>query len=103
MRRCGPRKLSPMVFPYGRFGAALLIGGVGGWLFARLNLLLPWMLGSMTASTLAALVHAPVAAPALVRPPMTVVLGVMLGAGFTPHEVESIWTWARRSSASLGS
>jgi membrane AbrB-like protein len=88
------QKLSPTVFPYGRFGAALLIGAVGGWLFTRLNLPLPWMLGSMTACTLAALVHAPVAAPAIVRPPMTVVIGVMLGAGFTPQVLESIWTWA---------
>jgi uncharacterized protein len=88
------RKLSPTVFPYGRFGAALLIGAVGGWLFARLNLPLPWMLGSTTACTLAALVHAPVAAPPIIRPPMTVVIGLMLGAGFTPQVLESIWTWA---------
>jgi len=54
---------------------------------------LPWMLGSMTACTLAALVRAPIAAPAAVRPPMTMVIGVMLGAGFTPQVLESVSSW----------
>ena len=87
------RAFAPAVFPYGRFIAAMLIGAIGGWLFAQLNLPLPWMLGSMTACTLAALLHAPVAAPGIVRPPMTIVLGVMLGAGFTPQVFESIPNW----------
>lgn len=87
------RSLSPSVFPYGRFLAALLIGTLGGWIFLRLSLPLPWMLGSMTACTLAALLRAPITAPATVRPPMTMVIGVMLGAGFTPAVVESATHW----------
>ncbi|MFC4175485.1 AbrB family transcriptional regulator [Microvirga sp. GCM10011540] len=87
------RKLSPAAFPYGRFLAALLIGTLGGWVFVRLGLPLPWMLGSMTACTLAALLRAPIAAPAAVRPPMTMVIGVMLGAGFTPQVIESATHW----------
>lgn len=87
------RSLSPSVFPYGRFLAALLIGTLGGWIFLRLSLPLPWMLGSMTACTLAALLRAPIKAPGTVRPPMTMIIGVMLGAGFTPQVVESATHW----------
>lgn len=84
---------SPGSFPYGRFFAALLIGTLGGWIFTRLKLPLPWMLGSMTACTLAALARAPITAPGIVRPPMTMIIGVMLGAGFTPQVIEDAVTW----------
>jgi len=80
-------------FPYLRFFAALLLGGSGGWLFARLNLPLPWMLGSMTACTLGAITRAPIAAPAVVRPPMTMVIGVLLGAGFAPEVLDHLGSW----------
>jgi hypothetical protein len=84
---------APASFPYVRFFAALLIGTFGGWIFARAGLPLPWMLGSMTACTLASLVRAPIDAPGAVRPPMTIIIGVMLGAGFTPEIIESVGTW----------
>ena len=54
---------APGSFPYARFLFALLVGAMGGWLFAWAGLPLPWMLGSMVACTLAALMRAPVAAP----------------------------------------
>lgn len=91
--RDGLRALAPGRFPYLRFVAALTLGTAGGWAFSRLNLPLPWMLGAMTACTLAALVHAPLAAPAVVRPPMTMVIGVLLGAGFKPDVMTLIPTW----------
>ena len=84
---------SPAAFPYGRFFGALLIGALGGWLFVQARLPLPWMLGSMTACTLASLVRTPIAAPGAVRPPMTMIIGVMLGVGFTPQIVESVANW----------
>jgi membrane AbrB-like protein len=84
---------SPASFPYARFLAALLIGTLGGWAFVQARLPLPWMLGSMTACTLAALVRAPIAAPSAVRPPMTMIIGVMLGVGFTPQILESVANW----------
>ena len=87
------RDFSPSRFPYARFAAALAIGTAGAWLFTRWNLPLPWMLGAMTACTLAALLRAPMAAPATVRPLMTVVIGVMLGSGFSPDVVESVPRW----------
>lgn len=91
--RAWVKAFSPAVFPYARFAAAIAIGVLGGWVFVRLNLPLPWMLGSMTACTLAALVRAPIAAPGIVRPPMTMTIGVMLGAGFTPQVLESVVNW----------
>ncbi len=91
--RTGLRALSPALFPYQRFAAALLLGGLGGWLFAHFNLPLPWMLGPMTFCTIGALVRAPIAAPAVVRPPMTMVIGVLLGSGFTPQVVTQLPSW----------
>lgn len=89
----GVRGLSPARFPYGRFALALLIGGAGGWLFVQARLPLPWMLGSMVACTAAALLRWPVAAPSVIRPPMTMVIGVMLGAGFKPDVVAQLPNW----------
>ena len=85
--------LSPARFPYRRFLAAIPLGIFGGWCFARLGLPLPWMLGPMTICTAAALLRAPIAAPAVVRPPMTMVIGVLLGAGFTPAIVAQLSSW----------
>ncbi|WP_099515998.1 AbrB family transcriptional regulator [Microvirga ossetica] len=87
------RTFTPASFPYARFFAAMLVGALGGWIFARAGLPLPWMLGSMTACTLASLVRAPIAAPGAVRPPMTMIIGVMLGAGFTPQIIERVGSW----------
>src|SRR5215207_2519656 len=91
--RDGLLALSPSRFPYGRFAAALALGAAGGWSFARLQLPLPWMLGPMTVCTIAALFRAPIAAPAVVRPPMTMVVGVLLGSGFTPAIVGQLASW----------
>ena len=85
--------LSPARFPYGRFAAALALGGGGGALLSALALPLPWMLGSMAACTLGALGRAPIAAPAVVRPPMTMVIGVLLGAGFSPQVIGQMAGW----------
>jgi uncharacterized protein len=47
----------------------------------------------MVACTLASVMRAPVVAPACVRPPMTMIIGVMLGTGFTPQIIESVGNW----------
>lgn len=87
-RRFAP--LHPARFPYARFGLTLLLGLGAGALFQFLRIPLPWMLGPMCACVLAILVGAPVAAPAVVRPPMTAMIGVMLGANFTPELITHI-------------
>jgi len=89
----GLHGLAPSRFPYGRFALALLLGGAGGWLFVQARLPLPWMLGSMVVCTIAALLRWPVAAPPVIRPPMTMVIGVMLGAGFKPDVLAQLPNW----------
>lgn len=89
----GVRELSPRRFPWRRFLFALALGVLGGWLFVRMNLPLPWMLGSMVFCTAAAIARLPVAAPPVIRPPMTVVIGVMLGAGFRPELIGQLGSW----------
>jgi membrane AbrB-like protein len=91
--RSGIAALAPSRFPYRRFAIALSIGACGGWLFLQARLPLPWMLGSMVFCTLAALIRLPVAAPPVIRPPMTMVIGVMLGAGFKPDVIGQLPNW----------
>jgi len=91
--RSGFSAMKPGRFPYLKFFAALCLGLVGGWLFAWLELPLPWMLGPMTFCTLGALLSAPIAAPTVVRPPMTAVIGVMLGAAFSPQIFSQVLGW----------
>ncbi|MXQ10698.1 AbrB family transcriptional regulator [Microvirga makkahensis] len=47
----------------------------------------------MTACTVAAVLRVPIGAPAIIRPPMTMVIGVMLGTGFTSQTIGNIATW----------
>ncbi|EAR51892.1 possible AbrB protein [Oceanicola granulosus HTCC2516] len=75
-------------------GFALALGAVAGLLFNWATLPLPWMLGPMIANTLAAVVRLPVASPGRARPYVVAVIGVMLGAGFSPDIVDQIGLWA---------
>lgn len=72
---------------------ALLLGTAGGWLAASINLPLPWMIGSMVATTLASMVGAPIAMAAGLRTVMVMVLGVMLGSGFSPEILSVLGEW----------
>lgn len=83
----------PGNFSYFRFGLALAIGMAGGIVFLYLKLPLAWMLGSMCACTAASLLGVRIEAPAVVLPVMTVIIGVMLGAGFSPALVGQLQSW----------
>jgi uncharacterized protein len=89
----GLAKMKPGTFPYARFALALLLGLLGGSLFHQSKMPLPWMMGPMVFCTVAALLRAPIAAPAVIRPPMTMVIGVMLGSSFTPSLISQIPHW----------
>lgn len=78
----------PTRFPYRRFLLALAFGVAGGLVFSLLKLPLPWMLGPMLFSSVAAVIGAPVSSPTTVRSPMVVILGVLLGASVTPELVQ---------------
>lgn len=84
---------APARFPYLRFALALAIGWCGGYAFSALRLPLPWMLGPMAILTVASLLKAPIAAPAVIRPPMTAVIGVMLGSSFRPEVFAQLGGW----------
>lgn len=80
---------------------SLAIGTLGGGLFYRLSLPLPWMLGAMTSVLIAALMRLPVTSTRKIRPPMSCILGVTLGSSFTPDMVRHIGDWALLSCISL--
>ena len=83
--------LAPLL---GRLALALALGGAGGWLFSALNLPLPWMLGAVCFTLVTALGGAPIDVPNPVRNGMLLVLGVLIGSGFTPDIVEHLQRWA---------
>ena len=71
----------------------LALGVPGGALFWLLNLPLPWMLGAMAATTLAAISGVRVALMPSLRLVFVAILGVMLGSAFTPEVVQGLATW----------
>ncbi len=91
----------PPAADLGRMALALAAGALGGLGASAISMPLPWMLGAMVACTLLALVKAPIEGPMPIRPPMIMVLGVMLGSGFTPSMLERAGEWAA-SLALLG-
>ncbi len=76
------------------WGIALGLGVAGGGLFAALNLPLPWMLGALTAVTLASLSGWRPEIPSQLRGGMIAVLGLMLGSAFSPALLERIGRWS---------
>lgn len=62
-------------------------------LFWWLRWPLPWMLGPMVATTVAALARLPVTVPGALRDPMLAIIGVLLGSGFTPALIANLQSW----------
>ena len=65
------------------FLLALCIGTAGGYAFNLMSMPLAWMLGSMTACTLASILRLPIAPFEPARPYTTAVIGVLLGSSFS--------------------
>jgi len=78
----------------GQMAIALGAGVLGALAASAASLPLPWMLGPMIACTGLALFRAPIRGPQPLRPPMIMVLGVMLGSGFTPSMIDRAGEWA---------
>lgn len=77
-----------------RGAATIGIGAAGGLAFFLLNLPLPWVLGSVTASALITQIsHFRPALPASWRSYAMVAIGTMLGTGFTPDVIARAGTW----------
>ena len=76
-----------------RLAITFLIGGIGGWLFDLANLPLAWMIGALVFSTVASVAGVPMIASNKVRQPLVAIIGVMLGAQFTPEMAARIPDW----------
>lgn len=72
---------------------ALAIGTLGGAIFKYLTIPLPWMLGALCFTTAAAMRGLPVVMPRPLRNGFVTILGVMLGAGFTPAVIARMDQW----------
>lgn len=72
---------------------ALALGTAGGAVFFVLSLPLPWLLGAMFACTTAVLSGMRLSVPRWWRLAMVSVLGVLLGAGFTPNLLHQLPEW----------
>jgi len=73
---------------------AIAIGGVGGFVFDWLKMPLAWMLGSCMFSTIAAFAGLRVGMRVELRQGMVMILGVLLGSGFSPDLVQRLGQWA---------
>lgn len=71
--------------PLARLAAGLALGTLGGVAFHALSLPLPWMIGPLFLTMVAAVAGLPVEGPARLRPAIVAVIGVLLGSRFSPE------------------
>lgn len=75
------------------FAFAMLLGGLGGFTFNLLRMPLAWMMGAAVVCTVAAMSGLPVGVHNRVRQVMMVILGVLLGSGFSPQMLDHVPKW----------
>jgi membrane AbrB-like protein len=73
---------------------AIVIGGVGGFIFNWLKMPLAWMLGSCMFTTVAAFAGLRVGMRVQLRQGMIIILGVLLGSGFSADLARQLGQWA---------
>lgn len=89
---------APLPIATAKTVATLALGTAGGWIAAAAGLPLPWMMGPMLAVGAAGVAGLSVgghgvSVPLWLRTTMVPIIGVMLGAGFTPDVVAGIGDW----------
>ncbi|MCL4765628.1 MAG: AbrB family transcriptional regulator [Hyphomicrobiaceae bacterium] len=67
-----------------RLALGFAVGGIGALVFLTLELPLPWFLGALTFCLAASVLNAPLERPRVMSIPVRAVLGVAIGAAFTP-------------------
>ena len=72
----------------------LVIGACGSGLAYAINMPLPWLLGALIATTVLSLAGVRLPAPAGSRKAVLAVIGVVLGAAFTPDMAGDVDRWA---------
>ncbi len=70
------------------------LGALGGAVFHVLSMPLPWMLGALVLTLIGALAGLPLVSPERVRTLVIAVIGVLLGASFSPDVLGNIGQWA---------
>ena len=75
-------------------GLALTIGVASGLVGYWIGMPLPWMLGPMIGTTIAAMAGLPVRGPGKLRPVVIPVIGVLLGSGITAELFGQLGSWA---------
>lgn len=78
---------------YGPLLLAIAIGTVGGFVFNWLKMPLAWMLGACVFSTVAAFLGLRIGMQVRLRQGMIIVMGVLLGSGFSPDLVQRLAQW----------
>jgi len=76
-----------------RLALTLVVGAIGGWVFDQADLPLAWMIGALVFTTVAAVAGAPLHSSQKVRQPLVAIIGVLLGAQFTPEMAARIPEW----------
>jgi membrane AbrB-like protein len=76
-----------------RFVLSVAIGTFGGALFYYVGVPLPFMLGPLFACMVGSLARLPMSVPGFVRPPMSMVIGTMIGTSFGPNTLNNIGSW----------
>jgi membrane AbrB-like protein len=77
-----------------RIALAIAVGAAGGAVFYALSLPLPWMLGALTSTMIVSLAGLRMQAPVRIRAAVVAVIGVLLGANFTPDLMSQALDWA---------
>jgi membrane AbrB-like protein len=72
---------------------AIAVGTLGGFVFNWLKMPLAWMLGACVFSTIAAFAGLRIGMRVQLRQGMVIILGVLLGAGFTPDLIQRLAQW----------
>lgn len=78
---------------------ALALGGLGGWLFLQINFPLAWLLGAVCLTMAGAFAGLNLLVPTWLRNGMVLVLGLLVGSGFTPEILNQIQRWTVSISA----
>ncbi|MBX2830854.1 MAG: AbrB family transcriptional regulator [Rhodospirillales bacterium] len=88
-------RLSSVLTPrfFKNLSIALGIGLVGGLIAHFINMPLAWMMGPMLATFVASLLRVPMAVPMQFRSAILGVIGVFLGASFTPDTLDQATRW----------
>ncbi|MHC8493675.1 AbrB family transcriptional regulator [Thalassospira sp. SM2505] len=88
---CTSRVLTPKFFK--KLSIGLGIGLIGGLIAHSINMPLAWMMGPMLATFIASLLRVPMGIPMQFRSAILGVIGIFLGASFTPDTFDQAARW----------